>query len=446
MRSLQVTIRSSRVGPVLDLARAHGAREPVSLAATSGRSPDGQAGAWSVLLLRLPNDRVGEFVRAVTEQADDALFALQPVATLPLATPIDRISEEVRDVARLSTLEVVVASLQSIGAWRGILGFSVLAGIVGAYGLVFDVIYLLVGAMLINPMGAPAMVSVIGLAIGDARMFGHGAVRFLVSLAVQATAALAFGFACGLDVSTSTMEQVTSLSAWAVLLAAAAGAAGALAQVKSERDSLVSGSAAGFMVAAALAPPAAVLGLAVPLGRWDYTGLMAFLLLLQFAAIAAGGWLVLLAAGVSPGDPAVGRGSRRIRDVLAIATFTATAVLVAVQLSHAPRYVKADLGSVAVGIVRDVVDRTPDAFLVASSARFTRADIARHPGETMLIEITVERREGGRTDEEIADDVAERVRRLAAERMRNVVALVRVSVVPGPGSRSTYRGTARRPA
>jgi uncharacterized membrane protein len=78
------------------------------------------------------------------------------------------------------------------------------------------------------------------------------------------------------------------------VLALVAGAAGAQAQVQAERDSLVSGTGAGFMVAAALAPPAAMLGLSVPLARWDYAGLMAFLLLLQFVAISLGGWLVLL--------------------------------------------------------------------------------------------------------------------------------------------------------
>lgn len=90
-----------------------------------------------------------------------------------------------------------------------------------------------------------------------------------------------------------------------------------MTQVESERDSLVSGTAAGFMVAAALAPPAAMLGLSIPLGRWDYTALMGFLLMLQFVAIGAGGWLALMIYGVRPSDPSVGRGKGKWRTVLA---------------------------------------------------------------------------------------------------------------------------------
>lgn len=157
--------------------------------------------------------------------------------------------------------------LQSVGVWRGLLLFSVLAGVIGAYGLIFDVGNLLVAAMLVNPMGAPALVAVVAIAIGGARMFLRGGARFGVSLLAQA--------------------------------------------------------------AAVLAPPAAVLGLAVPLGRWDYAGLMAFLLVLQFVAIAAGGWLSVHAVGVRPAEPGIGRGSapRRTALVAAVTIVMATLVL-----------------------------------------------------------------------------------------------------------------------
>jgi uncharacterized membrane protein len=432
MRSLQVQVRSDQVQDVLRLAESHGARFPVALRAESKADDEDGVDKWSVVLLNLPNDKVGRYVEAVSAEVGEARFTLLPVGALPLSMPMDHVDDAVRDVSTLSTMEVLVASLQSVGAWKGMLVYSALAGVVGAHALIFDVIYLLVAAMLINPMGAPAVVAVVGVAVGDRRMFVRGAWRFLVSLLVQAAAALGLGAAYGLTISTAAMEQVTSLSVWAAVLAAAAGAAGAQSQLKSERDSLVSGTAAGFMVAAALAPPAAVLGLSVAIARWDYLQLMAFLLLLQFVAITVGGWIVVHALGVRPGDPGIGRGSARWRTVLAVASMVVLTALVWLQTTLEPRFTRADLSRTALEIAGEAVDSTPGAYLVESSARFTRGRLARYPGDALLFDIIIERSDLAASDEVLERGLREHVRRLVAARMSDVTPFIRVTVVPGP--------------
>jgi uncharacterized membrane protein len=433
MRSLQVQVRSRHAQRVLRLAEAHGARFPISLRAESTADDDGSDG-WSVVLANLPNDAVGSYVEAVSAEADEARFTLLPVGALPLTTPPGRVDEAVRDVSTLSAMEVVVASLQSVGAWTGMLVYSALAGLVAGYGLIFDVTYLLVAAMLINPMGAPAVVAVVGMAVGDRHMFARGGLRFLVSLLVQAAAALALGFAYGLTVSTAAMELVTALSIWAALLAVAAGAAGAQSQLKSERDSLVSGTAAGFMVAAALAPPAAVMGLSVAVARWDYLLLMAFLLLLQFVGIAAGGWIAAHALGMRPGAPGTGRGSALWRTVLVCSALAVLAGMVWLQTNLDPRFTRADLSRTALEIAGEAVEDTDGAYLVESSARFTRTRLDRYPGDALLFEIVVERSDRAGSDYAIETEVREHVRRRVAARMSDVTPFVRVTVLPGPRS------------
>jgi uncharacterized membrane protein len=429
LRSLQIQIRASKVDRVLSLASAHGARSPTAVPA--GEFPDDGAATdrRRLLFVDLPNATLGDFVKAVAEIAPEASFSFLPAGALPLEPPLHRVHRQVRDVSRLSTLELVLASLQSVGAWQGMLIYSALAGVIATYGLIFDAGYVLVAAMLVNPMGAPALVAVVGMSIGDARMFGRGALRFLVSLAVQALTALATGFLYGIEVSTAMMEQITALSLWGVLLALAAGAAGAQTQIKSDRDSLVSGTAAGFMVAAALAPPAAVLGLAVPLGRWDYAGLMAFLLVLQFLAIAAGGWLLLHLLGVRPADPAVGRGRARSRTMLAVAVSLAAVVLVAWQATQTPRFLKADLSRSALEIARDAVREQDGVRLVEAAARFTRPELRRYSGEGLLIELVVER-----THEQAADAAEQALRtrlaRRVEQRMAGVLPFVHITVLP----------------
>jgi uncharacterized hydrophobic protein (TIGR00271 family) len=422
MRLLHVQVRPEEAGSVLSLAREHGAHAPISVGA-------GDQG--TLVLAAVPNDAVGAFVAAVAERLGDAHFTVLPVGALPLQTPLEAVADSVRDVSRVSTLELVLASLQSIGSWPGLLLFSVLAGVIGAYGLTFDASYLLVAAMLINPMGAPALVAVTGIAVGDARLFGRGALRFSASLVVQSASALGVGLAYGLTVSTSQMEQVTSLSNWAVLVALAAGAAGAQSKIKSDRDSLVSGTASGFMVAAALAPPAAVLGLAVALGRTDYIGLMAFLLALQFFAISVGGWVVFRGFGVRPQEPSIGRGSPVVRNALAVVVAAATVGMVVWQAQLYPRFVRADLSRTALEIAQEAADRTRGAYLIESSARFTRRDLQRYNRDALLFEIVVAST-GERPDDDVAADLRQHLRQLTGERMRDVVGFHDVTVVPGP--------------
>lgn len=426
MRQLQVQVRTDRATRVLELAREH---ESLSPNAVRVEREGGEE--VSLVLLNLPNRNVGRFVDAVRREVEDAQFVLLPLGTLPLQTPLEEVEERVKDVSRLSTLELVLSSLQSVGSWKGMLLYSVLAGVIGGYGVIFDVSYLLVAAMLINPMGAPAIVSVIGLAIGDVRMFGRGGMRFLASLTVQAAAALALGLGYALEVSTAMMELITSLSAWGVVVALAAGAAGAQAQVQSERDSLVSGTAAGFMIAAALAPPAAVLGLSFPLGRWDYAALMSFLLLLQFVAIALGGWLALMLHGVQPADPSVGRGARRWRTVLAAGVALATIGLVGWQMRQEPRFLRADLSRQALHLTRDAVEAVPGVALVESAARFTRQEMERHEREGLLIQVIVEQTGGGASTDEVEAAVRAAVRREVLARMEGVIPFVDVTVLPG---------------
>ena len=429
MRQLQLRLDSGSTDEALRTAEEHGALVSTVLPAGGSRSSDGAEGDV-LILLTLPNDRVGPFVAAIEERIGQAAFVLIPFGALPLRTPLRELEDEVRDVSPLSTIELVLSSLQSIGSWRGMLLYSVLAGVIGAYGVIFEIGYLLVGAMLVNPMGAPAVVAVIALAIGDVRMFGRGGVRFGVSLGTQAAAALALGLAYGLQVSTAMMEQIASLSAWAVLLALAAGAAGAHAQVRSERDSLVSGTAAGFMVAAALAPPAAVLGLSIPIGRWDYTGLMLFLLALQFVAIALGGWLALGAFGVRPGDPTVGRGTARGRSALAVVLAIVTAALIWWQVEHAPGMVKGDLSRDALALVRDAVETVPEAAMIEATARFTRPDLDRLEGQALLVQVHVEGLAG--TSDAVENAVRRAVQEAIRAAMPGVVPFVDVVSLSGP--------------
>jgi hypothetical protein len=427
VRQLFVQVPAEAAGEVVRLAGERGAEGPVSLPA------EGRGGAARRLVVAsLPNAAVGDFVAAVDAALEDATFVLVP-GVLPLRSPLDEVRHRVRDVDRRSTLELVLGALQSVGSWRGLIFYALFSGVIAAYGLLVNASYMLVAAMLVAPVGAPVMVATVGAAVGDARMVGRGALRFLAATCILVAAAVGMGFAYGLTASTAMMEQVASLSLGGALVALAAGAAGAQSLVQSERTSLVAATAAGFLVAAALSPTAAVLGLAVPLQRWDYAGLMAFQLALQFAALALGGWLILTVYGVRPADASAGRGSGLVRGTVGGGLAVAVAGLLALQLALQPGYVKADRARGAEEAAVQAIGRVADAGLVEVEARFTRADLRRHPGETLLLEVRVEAPAGmdAAGERELAARVREAVRRAVAGVDPRMVPLVDVTVLPG---------------
>ncbi|MEX2583457.1 MAG: DUF389 domain-containing protein [Gemmatimonadota bacterium] len=424
MRKIQVQVPPASADRVIELAAQLGAEAPWR---SDGRGKDGEA--RQLVEVTLPNATLGAFVEAVAEEVPEAIFVFAPAGVVVIEPPVDEVQRATRRVQPRSALELVLGSLQSIGSWSGMLTYAALSGIVAAYAVIFDMSFLLVAAMLIAPLGAPAMVAVIGVAVGDWKMIRPGIMRFFIALAVLSLSAVALGLLYGLEISTATMELISSLSVWTGLLAVVGGAAGAEAQVQSDRDSLVTGTATGFLIAVALSPPAAVLGLAVTIGRWDYVGQMAFTLLLTFAGIIVGGTLTLHLNGVGPQTSRMPAGKRSTRGVGLAVAGAILGGLVVFQARQSPNFRKADVSSEATVLVRDAVRSLPGVRLLQASAAFTRGDVLSGSPEALLIAVWIEEGDSG-------PEAVERVRRaIQAEVTRELEGVrpyVQVVAVPPP--------------
>lgn len=424
MRQLQVQVRADEAERVIQLASEHGASAPLVL---PGQCREQEA--CRVVLLNIPNNRVGTFMKVVEDSVEDAQAVLFPQGILPLQTPVDTVQESVKRVTPRSTLELVVSALQSIGTWKGMLLYAAFSGLIAAYAVIFNVIYLLVAAMLIAPMGAPAMVSVIGVAVGNGTMFRWGAVRFWVAIAVLVGSAVALGVVYGLSVVPSTMADIASISSWVALLAIVGGAAGAQSLILSDRDSLVTGTATGFLIAVSLSPTSAVLGLALALGQWSYAGTMAFVLVLTFFGIVAGGWVLLrVVYGVRPQHPSTERGSPATMAVLAIVVTLAVIGLIGWQAQQEPQLQKADLSHRAVELTREVSRTLPDVQLVNVSARFVPADES--SSERLLVSVVVEAADATPRKSQTAATVRTAVVERLRAHMTGVRPYVQVAVLP----------------
>lgn len=426
MREVDIRIRESDAEIVQRIASEHGDPAPAVLALD-----DREDGPWRLVRVQVTNQRAGALMAAVAERVDDARITLNPTGLLPLSPPLHDLSDRVSDVSSRSTLELVLDTMQSIGSWRGLLTYALISGLVAAYGVLFENAFLLTASMLIAPMGAPAMVAVVGVTLGATDMVRKGVVRFAAGLTLTTASAVALGLAYGIENPTSMMAEVTNLSVWFGLLAVAGGAAGAQALVRSERDSLVTATATGFLVAVALSPPSAVLGLSLALGRAEYALITGFMLLLTFFGVVVGGWISLRSFGVRPDDPTLGRGRSRRGMGMALTAALALVLLVVWQSGPGPTLRKDDVIRQAARATSRAVSASSSYRLLESQVNVVQRDPEWIDGEGLIVRAMVVPARPGDPDpeagvEELRDQIAVSIR----ASVEGVAPFVDVVVIP----------------
>ncbi len=180
------------------------------------------------------------------------------------------------------------ARAQKLAAWWVMVLLSVS---IATFGVLQDSTAVVIGAMLI----APLMTPILGMAGALVNGWTHRAASSstLVALGVAASIALAFVISGWVPelVSFDANAQISSRVAPTfvdMLIALAAGAAGAFATVNAR----VASSIAGVAIAVALVPPLSVVGVALENARFEDAAGAAILFLTNFVSI------VLAAAGV----------------------------------------------------------------------------------------------------------------------------------------------------
>lgn len=407
MRRLELQAPRGKGDTLLRLARKHGA---VNVSLTEARDDEG---AHDLVVVHVPNRRVGGFVDAAEDAVDGLRLTLEPRGVLPLYPPAHEAPDQVREVQLKSPLEVYLAGLQSVGSWQGLLGYAFAAGAVVWVGLYTETSYLLVAAMLIAPFAGPAMNAAIATARGDWPLLRRSLLRYVAALAATILMAALLSLVMRQRIASRLMLDVSDLSTVAFVLPLVAGAAGALNLVQSERSSLVSGAAVGMLVAASLAPPAGIVGMAAVLREWSLVKSGLYLLALQLAGINLSGAIVFRLVGLRAKGPRFERGRSAVVPVVLAVSALVLGGLVAYQGHEEPELQRSSLAQRAVAEARAAIGDTGVAYAVNVEALYTRADV---PGqETLLVLAHVQKADPSLKDGE----VAERVRAAISERLQD---------------------------
>lgn len=400
MRQMILRVPRGNGAEALAIAKAHGGSSLARFEAQSDEQP------LDLVIVHTSNAAV-EGLLDELERLPDLHVTLIPRGVVALAPPANEAPQQVLDVAARSPVEVFLDGLQSIGAWKGFLGYAAAAGVVVWIGLFTNTIYLLTAAMLIAPFAGPAMNAALATARGDAILLGRSLARYFAALAVTILVAFALSFIMGQEIATQQMVSQSFVSSVAVLLPLVAGAAGALNLCQSERSSLVSGAATGMLVAASLAPPAGLVGMAAAVGEWDMVMSGGFVLLLQLVGINVSGALVFRLFGLSPKGARYRRGRGWIGASAWAVSAAAGVALVAIQLWEAPSLQRSTEAQRAKAVIQDVVQESALAKLVDSEVRFTDADIAGQ--NTLLVQIYAQS-SGKIAQEEVRRGLSDRIR------------------------------------
>ncbi|MEJ2309978.1 MAG: TIGR00341 family protein [Gammaproteobacteria bacterium] len=171
-----------------------------------------------------------------------------------------------------------------------------LSTIVATIGLVENNVAVVIGAMVIAPLLGPNIALAFSTALGDARLMLSALKTNVAGLGL----ALALSFVAGmlLQIEPPLDSEIlarTDVGISGVLLALASGAAAVLSLTTGISSALV-----GVMVAVALLPPTATLGMMLGIQEYDYALGAALLLAVNVVCVNLSAKLVFLYRGVKP--------------------------------------------------------------------------------------------------------------------------------------------------
>ncbi len=200
-----------------------------------------------------------------------------------------------------------------------------LSTVVASVGLEQDSVAILIGAMVIAPLLGPNVAFAFGAAIGDRKLMLAASKSGVLGVVLSVVIAGALAFLIAPNIASHELLARTSVDYAGIALALASGAAAALSVTTGLSATLV-----GVMVAVALLPPAATLGIMLAAGHMNLALGAAMLLVANIACVNLAAQVVFLAKGIKPRTWAEQKSARRAVMVNIVTWIALIAVLVGV--------------------------------------------------------------------------------------------------------------------
>ena len=173
----------------------------------------------------------------------------------------------------------------------------ILSSVVATIGLITNNVAVVIGAMVIAPLLGPNLALSLGTALGDLSLIRRSVQTLLAGIFLAIAIPAGFGLFWSFDANNHELMLRTSVGLDSVILALASGAAAALSLTTGLSSVLV-----GVMVAVALLPPAAALGLMLGSGNAGLASGAGLLLVINIVCINLASKIVFDVKGIRPHD------------------------------------------------------------------------------------------------------------------------------------------------
>lgn len=185
---------------------------------------------------------------------------------------------------------------------------TMLSTVVAAIGMLTDNVAVVVGAMVIAPLLGPNLAFAFGTAVGDRVLMLRALGTNFVGIAISLVLSWLIGLTWSGPLDAPELLSRTAVGYENVALALASGAAAVLSLTTGLSATLV-----GVMVAVALLPPAAALGIFAGAGEWGAARNAALLLGINIVCVNLVAQIVFVAKGIGPRTWAEKQASLRAR-------------------------------------------------------------------------------------------------------------------------------------
>jgi uncharacterized hydrophobic protein (TIGR00341 family) len=198
--------------------------------------------------------------------------------------------------AAMASREALYSSVQKNARldWNFI-QLVVLSTIVAAIGIVENNVAVIIGAMVIAPLLGPNLAFGLGTALGDVELMRRSFLSLIVGVSLAILLSVGIGILWPTTQLSEELLARTDVGLDSVALALVSGAAAALSLTTGLSSVLV-----GVMVAVALLPPAATLGLVLGYARMDLAAGAGLLLAVNIVCVNLACKLVFLFRGIAP--------------------------------------------------------------------------------------------------------------------------------------------------
>ena len=254
-------------------------------------------GRCSTRLLVRPEKQqaVMDALQSLLAKADDTRILVLPVEACLPRVEDDNIEEEKQSSVTRSREELYQKIASGAKLDNNFMYMVVMSTIVAAIGLLEDNVAVVIGAMVIAPLLGPNMALAFATTLGEGKLLWSALKSNLAGLLTTLSLSVFIGFIWPLNFDSHELMMRTDVGMDGVVLALVSGAAAVLSLTAGLSSSLV-----GVMVAVAILPPTATVGLMIGSGNYQHALGAALLLAVNVVCVNLASNITFLLKGIKP--------------------------------------------------------------------------------------------------------------------------------------------------